>query len=206
MWSLLVTLALISSVHAQQQPAHIGSIGGVVETQDSSGSGPTMIGEPLTTPEVIRTGVGSFVELLLTTNARATAGAQSQIEIRQLGTTPLIWLENGTIKVVSQDADVQVQTKSGLFSAAEWPVEMEITKSAGTVNVVVTEGRIKVQNLDAASVTFGAPENKAYRTYTTGRIDPRTDSAPAPPPNIWVQPSPGRNSSTAPAPTPQPKH
>jgi hypothetical protein len=39
------------------------------------------------------------------------------------------------------------------FSAAEWPFEMELINSGGTLNVIVTEGRIRTQNLDASAVT-----------------------------------------------------
>jgi hypothetical protein len=112
--------------------------------------------------------------------------AQSQIEVRALGVSPLIWLESGKVTVSSQSADIQIQTKSGIFSAAEWPFEVEITSSSGSVNVVVTEGRIRTQNLDASAVMFGAPGNKTYRSYAAGTFRPQVETTP-PPPNLFVQ-------------------
>jgi ferric-dicitrate binding protein FerR (iron transport regulator) len=163
-------------------------------------------GQLLLAPEVIRTGGGSFVDLVLAVNGRVLVDAQSQIEVRRLGASPLIWLESGKLTVTSPGADVQIQTKFGLFSAAEWPFEMELTNSGGTLNVVVTEGRIKTQNLDASSVTFGASENKAFRTYTAGTIYPRGDatSASSYGPNLFVQPCivPGNTGAAPPVQNP----
>ena len=184
----LLTVLLMTATAAAQQPAgQIGSVGGVVEVLDNASSVMAAPGQLLAAPEVIRTGGGSFVDLVLGVNGRVLVDAQSQIEVRRLGASPLVWLESGKVTVTSQGADVQIQTKFGLFSAAEWPFEMELTNSGGTLNVVVTEGRIRTQNLDASSVTFGVSGSKAFRTYTTGTIYPRADTTSFPP-NLFVQP------------------
>jgi hypothetical protein len=184
----ILGILTINAVMAEAQlpPGQVGSTGGVVEVVDSSGSVIATPGQPLLESEKIRTGNASFVDLIIGINDEALVTEQTQIEVRRLGASPLLWLESGKVKVNSRAADIQIQTKFGLFSAAEWPLEAEFTNIGGTVNIVVTEGRIRTQNLDSASVTFGAPGNKGFRSYTAGPVNPRMD-VPPPPANLFVQ-------------------
>jgi hypothetical protein len=201
--STILTILLLHAAAAEAQlpPGQIGSTGGVVEVVDSKGSAIATPGQPLSGSEKIRTGSASFVDLIMGINEEALVSEQSQIEIRQLGASPLLWLESGRVKVSSHGANLQIQTKFGLFSAAEWPLEAEFTNLGGTVNVVVTEGRIRAQNVDSASVTFGAPENKGFRSYTAGSVNnPRIDVPPISP-NLFVQAClPSGNKTGAPTP------
>ena len=184
----ILAILLISSVTAEAQlpPGRIGSTGGVVEIVNSTGSVIATPGQPLLEAAKLRTGNASFVDLILGINDEALVSEQTQIEVRRLGLSPLLWLESGKVKVSSRAADVQIQTKFGLFSAAEWPLEAEFTNLGGKVNVVVTEGRIRAQNLDSDSVTFGVPGNKGFRSYTAGSANPRMDVPPTPL-NLFVQ-------------------
>jgi ferric-dicitrate binding protein FerR (iron transport regulator) len=201
-FSVLIALSTAATVYAQQPAGQIRSVGGVVEVQDPAGSGMATPGQSLAAPETIRTGSGSFADLAPAVGTRILVEAQSQIEVRALGVSPLIWLESGRVTVASQDADLQIQTRSGLFSPAEWPFEAEITNSSGSVNVVVIEGRIRTRNLDAQAVTFGAPGNKTYRSYTAGIFRPQAETA-SPPPNLFVQECLQPRNSAAPG-RPQP--
>lgn len=196
-FSILIAMATGAAVYPQQPAGQIRSVGGVVEVQDPAGSVMATAGQSLAAPETIRTGSGSFADLAPAIGTRVLVDAQSQVEVRALGVYPLIWLESGKVTVASQSADVQIQTKSGLFSAAEWPFEMEITSSSGSLNVVVIEGRIRTRNLDAQAVTFGAPGNKTYRSYTAGTFRPQVETSAAPP-NLFVQECPPRGNSGTP--------
>jgi len=200
---ILAGLLMTATAAAQQPAGQIGFVSGVVEVLDASGSVMATSGQVLSAPEIIRTGGGSLVDLVLAVNGRLLLDGQTQIELRRLGASPLVWLESGKITVKSQNADVQIQTKFGLFSAAEWPFEMELTHSGGTLNVVVKEGRIRTQNLDASAVTFGASGNNAFRTYTAGSINARVETT-SPSPNLIVQPClvPGNIPGYPPAQTP----
>jgi ferric-dicitrate binding protein FerR (iron transport regulator) len=185
--TILAVLVMTAAAPAQPPAGQIGSVGGFVEVLDASGSVMGASGQLLSAPEIIRTGSGSFVDLVLAGDGRVLLDTQSQIEIRRLGASPLVWLESGKVTVTSQRADVHIQTKFGLFSAAEWPFEMELINSGGTLNVVVVEGRIRTQNLDTSVVTFGVSGSKGFRTYTAGSINPRVETT-TPSPNLFLQP------------------
>jgi hypothetical protein len=208
--SFILAILLINAVVAEgQQPlGQIGSVGGIVDVIDSSGSAAATRGQPLVESEKIHTGGASFADLIIGSNGEALMSEQTQIQLQRLGASPLLWLEHGKVKVRSSGPDVLIQTKFGLFSAVEWPFEVEVTNLGGTVNVVVTEGRIRTQNPDPASITFGAPGDKGFRSFTAGSTFPRTDNPPTPP-NVFVQSCipPGSNNGfpgSLPAPTPGP--
>jgi len=212
-WTAGLVLILVLSgagvTGAQQRAERIAAIGGTIDVFDRAGR-PIDPSQPLVEQERIRTGKSSFASLIVGPNNDFFVGEESEIEIRRLGPNPVIRLERGSLKVNSRAADIQIATASGSFSGREWPFAMEVTSAAGAISVVVTEGAIRTENLDTASVTFRAPANSGYRTYSAGRTSPRLEPAFVPPPNVFIQPcvtfgTPATPTApVAPAPVPPP--
>jgi hypothetical protein len=208
---LLVFELNSASVYGQTALDRITVTGGVVDAFNAAHT-PIDPHQPLFAGEIIRTSGLSFANLTLGVDGNATIGEQSEVEIRRLGPTPLIWLERGNLKISSKHTEIQIQTRSGLFSPAEWPYAIDLSNTAGAISLSVTEGSVQTSGLQA-TVSFRAAASGAYRTYSVGGGNNKVADAPAIFPGMYVQPCygipgvappPQNPNPTKPAPSPTP--
>jgi hypothetical protein len=166
---LCLALFAVSAAPAiGQSTARINGIRGSVEIADPAGNAAGLTSRTPGERDTIRTGANSAVTLIIGTDISIVLGERTEVEIRRLGVSPVLWFERGDIQVSSKGPEVQIQAKSGWFSAEEWPFEMEMVNEKEATNITVTAGAVRTQNLDTSNLTFRAAGNNAYRTYSVG--------------------------------------
>jgi hypothetical protein len=150
----VLLLSLSTNAASAEQPSdRVAVKEGVVETFNVSGK-VIDSAQALFEHEKVRTAGASLANLLVGIDGSVTVGEQSEIEIKRLGRNPVIWLERGSIKVSSVHTNIQIVTKFGSFSPAEWPFSIELDNVTQATNLAVNEGAVRVSRLVSSSTEF----------------------------------------------------
>ena len=179
----IVTLANLFSgatLHAQSN-ARLAARAGTVEVMRGGTWMPANFGEAINSGERLRTGFGSSAAIDFGPGKIVTLSEGTEVEVRDSSSSPMVQLETGNIKVVS-DSDIQVSTKETTLTSAEKPLDMEIGYRGDSLNLSVGAGAVR----NGAMIIRGT-EDVTKRTYTSGgrRIRPESTVVY---PNIYFYP------------------
>lgn len=183
---LLIAVFSVVALHAQSNApaaARLVARSGIVEVERGNMWLPIAAGEPLNAGERIRTANNSSAAVEVGPGKVITLNERTEIQVRQSSGSPLVQLENGSIKVFAA-TDIQVAAKDTMFETAERPLDMELGYQADRLNLTVFNGAVR-----SGSMTVRGPQDSTTRTYTAnGRSGQRNGYLQVVYPNIYIYP------------------
>lgn len=155
-------VGLMAGIAIAQSSPRIIAGNGTIEISRGNGWMPLSITDQIAAKDRIRTGVGSFATLEFTPGKAVILGDQTEISLQQAGSSPMVVLVSGNIKVVS-DSEIRIDAKGSMLESAGEPLEMDVLDRAGRMNVIVNKGAVR-----SGALIIRASAESAYRTYTAG--------------------------------------
>ncbi len=162
----LFMIAGLSALTAEAQspagPATIRAAGGLVEVSNGNNWIPATRDQSVEVGQRVRTGLASFAYVVAGQDKAVTLTSQTEIEFRDTGGQPAVFLEQGGLKVAS-GTEITVATKDSTFGSLGGPVEFQITYRDNTADVTVVRGAVR-----SGGSIFRAAADSGSRTYVVG--------------------------------------
>jgi len=160
---LLVMISLSATVLTAQmntaRNAMLMARSGIVEVQRGNMWMPLAAGEPLVVRERIRTANGSSAAIGIGTGEVVALNERTEVQLRQSGGGLLVWLESGSIKVLS-GSDIQVAARDTVLETIDRPVDLELGYQADKLNLTVFNGSVR----NGSVIVRGRPQDST-QTY-----------------------------------------
>ncbi len=136
--------------------------GGVVEIFNGNTWIEALRGQPVETGQRVRTGVASFAYIVVAPDKAVTLTDQTEIQLRDTGGKPAIFLEQGSMKLEA-GSEITVSTKDSTLDSLGGPVELQVTYRDSTADVSVLRGAVR-----SGALILRAAADSRSRTYVVG--------------------------------------
>jgi ferric-dicitrate binding protein FerR (iron transport regulator) len=179
----LFSVTVLNPQSASAQNARLVIRSGIVEVQRGNMWLPISVGEALNPGEQVRTANGSTAAIEIGSGKVITLNGQSQVQIGQSNTSPLVQLESGSMKVFSA-SDIQVAAKDTILQSTDRPVDLELGYQSDQLNLTVFNGSVRSGRM----IIHGGNQDPTMRTYSANGRSAWRGGGIVPNPTFYIYP------------------